>query len=102
MHNIFRISTENYLCRYSNIFVTAPSPENLKTLFEFVCKGLSALDYKVQALSLIDIYNHYCLNKIQLELVYFQLGFCETITINWELYWEACLINLSKFGSLVN
>ncbi|WJX27399.1 hypothetical protein P8452_16218 [Trifolium repens] len=31
---------------YSNIFVTAPSPENLKTLFEFVCKGLSALDYK--------------------------------------------------------
>ncbi|KAL6219975.1 hypothetical protein ACLB2K_007733 [Fragaria x ananassa] len=31
---------------YSNIFVTAPSPENLKTLFEFVCKGLDALDYK--------------------------------------------------------
>ena len=30
---------------YSNIFVTAPSPENLKTLFEFVCKGLDALDY---------------------------------------------------------
>ncbi|XP_039686027.1 RNA cytidine acetyltransferase 1 [Medicago truncatula] len=32
---------------YSNIFVTAPSPENLKTLFEFVCKGLSALGYEV-------------------------------------------------------
>lgn len=31
---------------YSNIFVTAPSPENLKTLFEFVCKGLEALEYK--------------------------------------------------------
>lgn len=31
---------------YSNIFVTAPSPENLKTLFEFVCKGFDALDYK--------------------------------------------------------
>ncbi|KAJ3671189.1 hypothetical protein LUZ60_008615 [Juncus effusus] len=31
---------------YSSIFVTAPSPENLKTLFEFVCKGLNALDYK--------------------------------------------------------
>ncbi|KAJ0971387.1 hypothetical protein J5N97_019346 [Dioscorea zingiberensis] len=31
---------------YSNIFVTAPSPENLKTLFEFVCKGLNALEYK--------------------------------------------------------
>lgn len=31
---------------YSNIFVTAPSPENLKTLFEFICKGLDMLDYK--------------------------------------------------------
>ncbi|XP_006663862.1 RNA cytidine acetyltransferase 1-like [Oryza brachyantha] len=31
---------------YSNIFVTAPSPENLKTLFEFVCKGMNALEYK--------------------------------------------------------
>ncbi|KAJ3671187.1 hypothetical protein LUZ60_008613 [Juncus effusus] len=31
---------------YSNIFVTAPSPENLKTLFEFACKGINALDYK--------------------------------------------------------
>lgn len=32
---------------YSNIFVTAPSPENLKTLFEFVCKGLDMLEYMV-------------------------------------------------------
>lgn len=31
---------------YSNIFVTAPSPENLKTLFEFLCIGLNSLDYK--------------------------------------------------------
>ncbi|XP_057962502.1 RNA cytidine acetyltransferase 2-like [Malania oleifera] len=31
---------------YSNIFVTAPSPENLRILFEFVCKGLNALEYK--------------------------------------------------------
>jgi N-acetyltransferase 10 len=30
----------------SNIFVTAPSPENLKTFFEFVIKGLQALNYK--------------------------------------------------------
>ncbi|EPQ29738.1 uncharacterized protein PFL1_02958 [Pseudozyma flocculosa PF-1] len=30
---------------YSNIFVTSPSPENLKTLFEFVFKGLDALGY---------------------------------------------------------
>ena len=31
---------------YSNIFVTAPSPENLKTLFEFIFKGLDDLEYK--------------------------------------------------------
>ncbi|KAK6924169.1 putative tRNA binding domain [Dillenia turbinata] len=31
---------------YSNIYVTAPSPENLKTLFEFVCKGFDSLEYK--------------------------------------------------------
>lgn len=31
---------------YSNIFVTAPTPENLRTLFEFVFKGLDALEYK--------------------------------------------------------
>lgn len=31
---------------YANIFVTAPSPENLRTLFEFVFKGLDALGYK--------------------------------------------------------
>lgn len=30
---------------YSNIFITAPSPENLKTFFEFVVKGFDALEY---------------------------------------------------------
>jgi N-acetyltransferase 10 len=30
----------------SNIFVTAPTPENLKTFFEFVIKGLQALNYR--------------------------------------------------------
>ncbi|ODV97411.1 hypothetical protein PACTADRAFT_49128 [Pachysolen tannophilus NRRL Y-2460] len=30
---------------YSNIFVTSPSPENLKTLFEFVFKGFDVLGY---------------------------------------------------------
>lgn len=30
---------------YSNIFVTAPSPENLKAVFEFVVLGLQALKY---------------------------------------------------------
>jgi len=31
---------------YSNIFVTSPSPENLKTLFEFVFKGMDASGYE--------------------------------------------------------
>jgi N-acetyltransferase 10 len=31
---------------FSNIFVTAPGPENLKTLFEFVLLGLKSLEYK--------------------------------------------------------
>lgn len=34
---------------YANIFVTAPSPENLRTLFEFACKGLDEMDYKVRS-----------------------------------------------------
>ncbi|KAJ7194724.1 GNAT acetyltransferase 2-domain-containing protein [Mycena pura] len=31
---------------YSNIFVTSPSPENLKTVFEFIFKGMDALGYE--------------------------------------------------------
>ena len=31
---------------YSNIFVTAPSPENLKAFFEFFLIGLTKLNYK--------------------------------------------------------
>lgn len=31
---------------YSNIFVTSPTPENLKTLFEFIFKGFDVLDYQ--------------------------------------------------------
>jgi N-acetyltransferase 10 len=31
---------------FSNVIVTAPSPENLGTLFEFVLNGLAALNYK--------------------------------------------------------
>ena len=35
--------------RYANIFVTAPSPENLKTMFEFIFKGFDLLEYQVSA-----------------------------------------------------
>ncbi|AMD19733.1 HCL418Cp [Eremothecium sinecaudum] len=31
---------------YSNIFVTSPSPENLRTLFEFIFKGFDALGFQ--------------------------------------------------------
>ncbi|UXI20139.1 box C/D snoRNA protein 1 [Sarcoptes scabiei] len=31
---------------YSNVYVTSPSPENLKTLFEFVLKGFDAISLK--------------------------------------------------------
>jgi len=31
---------------FSNIFVTAPSPENLNSLFQFLIEGLEALGYK--------------------------------------------------------
>ncbi|GAP88086.1 putative tRNA cytidine acetyltransferase [Rosellinia necatrix] len=31
---------------YSNIFVTSPSPENLKTLFQFIFNGFDALGYQ--------------------------------------------------------
>ncbi|KZP07493.1 DUF699-domain-containing protein [Athelia psychrophila] len=31
---------------YANVFVTSPSPENLKTLFEFIFKGLDALGWE--------------------------------------------------------
>lgn len=37
-----------FAIRYSNIYITAPSPDNLKTFFEFVCKGFDALEYKVK------------------------------------------------------
>jgi N-acetyltransferase 10 len=30
---------------YSNIFITSPSPENLKTLFDFIFKGFDSLNY---------------------------------------------------------
>lgn len=33
-------------CGYANIFVTAPSPENLHTLFKMVFKGFDALEFK--------------------------------------------------------
>ena len=31
---------------YANVFVTSPSPENLRTFFQFVLKGFDALGYK--------------------------------------------------------
>ena len=40
------VDAADILCRYSNVFVTSPSPENLRTLFEFVLKGFDSVDYR--------------------------------------------------------
>ena len=40
--------------RYSNLFVTSPSPENLHTLFEFVFKGFDALEYQVKVKMMLE------------------------------------------------
>ena len=46
-HSLIRLCVlTSLLASYSNIFVTSPSPENLKTLFEFILNGLSAIGYK--------------------------------------------------------
>ncbi|KAL3584033.1 hypothetical protein D5086_015094 [Populus alba] len=49
---------------YSNIFVTAPSPENLKTLFEFICKGFDALEYKY-----LQPHEHEKLSQVELLVI---------------------------------
>ncbi len=33
---------------YSNIFVTSPTPENLRTFFQFLLKGFDSLGYKAE------------------------------------------------------
>ena len=38
---------------YSNIFLTSPSPENLKTAFEFVFRGFDLLDYTEHQVSIL-------------------------------------------------
>ena len=42
---------------FSNVFVTAPSPENLKTVFEFVISGLKILKY-TEHLDFEVLYDH--------------------------------------------
>ena len=43
---------------YSNIFVTSPSPENLKTVFEFVFRGFDLLHYNEHEVS---VYSTVCI-----------------------------------------
>ena len=38
---------------YSNIFVTSPAPENLKTVFEFVFRGFDLLHYNEHEVSAV-------------------------------------------------
>lgn len=48
---------------YSNIFITSPSPENLKTLFEFVVKGFEVMDLQVC---------FYCFEKAVFTVTFFR------------------------------
>lgn len=58
------------LIRYSNIFVTSPSPENLKTLFEFVFKGFDAIGYEEHTdYGMISCHSHsHSLSVVSLSL----------------------------------
>ena len=49
---LFICSQSVITVRYSNIFITAPSPENLKAVHEFIFKGFEALHYQVPTLLL--------------------------------------------------
>lgn len=44
--------------------MTAPSPENLKTLFEFVFKGFDAMEYKVEFVLLFKLVTSYKLRSL--------------------------------------
>lgn len=52
VRKIVQLSGFFFLCSYSNIFVTSPSPDNLHTLFEFIFKGFDALQYQVRGADL--------------------------------------------------
>ncbi|PIC51952.1 hypothetical protein B9Z55_002257 [Caenorhabditis nigoni] len=98
---------------YTNIFVTSPTPENLKTLFEFVVKGLDALDYQEHTdYELIQSANpefKNCLVRVQVFREHKQtiqyisptdvekLGQCELIVID-----EAAAIPLLLVKELIN
>ncbi|CAG8442410.1 11983_t:CDS:10 [Rhizophagus irregularis] len=101
---------------YSNIFVTSPSPENLKTLFEFIFKGFDALKYEEhldydivqstnpdfnKAIVRVNIFRQHR-QTIQVDKQYIQpqdahvLGQAELVVID-----EAAAIPLSLVKSLI-
>lgn len=65
-----------FLCSYSNIFVTSPSPDNLHTLFEFIFKGFDALQYQVRTtdhftiLHTIPVQESFCISSVMLCFFY--------------------------------
>lgn len=64
---------------YGSIFVTAPSPENLKTFFEFVFKGLDALGYVEHMDFDIVQSTHADFNKAVVRVNIFKSGHRQTI-----------------------
>ncbi len=80
---------------YSNIFVTAPSPENLNTLFDFVFQGLDALEYKASARLSASLSNGPCL------LIVFPVLLVIVPSIVSSLGWDPSLIYAATQGLLM-
>ena len=75
--------------RYSNVFVTSPSPENLRTLFEFVLKGFDCVDYREhEHYEIIQSTNPDFNRAVVRVNVFQQHG--QTVQV-WMIVHEACL-----------
>lgn len=78
---------------YSNIFVSAPSPENLRTLFEFIFKGLDELGFKEHIGRCLSLLN------FMISIIYNSSGMrsCQPlhVTHTWDKT-PACLINFCR------
>ncbi|KAA0190246.1 hypothetical protein HAZT_HAZT001215 [Hyalella azteca] len=84
-----RGKTEAIAFGYANIYVTSPSPENLKTLFEFVEMGLQAVGYEEQLHYSVERSNdpnlHKCVTRIKVFRDYRQVVQYITPEEDWAL-----------------
>lgn len=75
-----------YTNRYSNIYVTSPSPENLKTLFEFVFKGFDALEYQV------------CACVVCCNVYWWCWAYAVLLVLRWSLYQSASHLSVHLYA----